>query len=86
MLATKTRPSKTRPAKTVHNPLKDRPHPATVAIPDYDADETEFLMAVDRFRAMTGRTFPTCTDFLAIAKSLGYVKVGTLATNFGEGR
>jgi hypothetical protein len=38
----------------------------------YDADECEFLAAVERYKARTGRRFPTATDYLTIAKSLGY--------------
>jgi hypothetical protein len=41
---------------------------------DYDADQTEFLRAIDRFRSGKHRT-PTYPEVLRIAKSLGYRKV-----------
>lgn len=49
-------------------------HPASVVIDAYDDDETEFLKAIDEFKARTGRRFPLNTDMLAIFKSLGYVR------------
>ena len=41
---------------------------------DYDAEELEFLKAVDRHRRATGRPFPSCRDFLRILRSLGWRK------------
>lgn len=42
---------------------------------EMDDDELEFLKAVDRFR-LEVRQCPTVTDYLQIAKSLGYRKDG----------
>lgn len=39
----------------------------------YDADEIEFLQAMDRFKRT--RPFPTWTEVLQVLKSLGYRKV-----------
>ncbi len=40
---------------------------------EYDADEVEFLLAMDRFKRK--RPFPTWTEVLRVLKSLGYRKV-----------
>lgn len=40
----------------------------------YTDEELEFLKAVERYRRETKRPYPTCTEILAIAKSLGYRK------------
>lgn len=37
----------------------------------YDDDQVEFIKAVERWR-VKNRRVPTCTEVLAIAKSLGY--------------
>lgn len=41
---------------------------------DYSADEIEFLQAVEAYRKEHGRKFIAATEFLDIAKSLGYWK------------
>jgi hypothetical protein len=40
---------------------------------EYDADEIEFLMAMELYRRK--RPFPTWTEVLKVLKSLGYRKV-----------
>lgn len=40
----------------------------------YTAEETHFMMAVDAWKKRTGRQFPTCSDYLQIAKECGYAK------------
>ncbi|MDB5349469.1 MAG: hypothetical protein JWN86_716 [Planctomycetota bacterium] len=42
----------------------------------YEADELEFLRAVDAYRRATGRKFPTGSELLGVLKSLGYAKPG----------
>lgn len=42
---------------------------------DYDADQEEFIKAVDSWKARTGIRFPALTDLLHILKELGYRKV-----------
>lgn len=42
---------------------------------DYSADEVEFLKAMQGYMKRTGRKFPSFTEVLAVAKSLGYTKV-----------
>jgi hypothetical protein len=46
----------------------------------YDADEAEWLLAVERHKAATGDRFLTYTDLLGVLKSLGYAKVPPPAT------
>jgi len=40
----------------------------------YDADQVEFLTAIEAFKVRTGRAFPTWTEALGVLKALGYVK------------
>ncbi len=42
---------------------------------DYDSAEIEFMQAVEQYKRTTGRRFPTCSEMLAIVRSLGYVRV-----------
>lgn len=42
---------------------------------DYTAEEFEFLQAMERYRREKRRPFPTFTEVLAVARSLGYRKV-----------
>jgi hypothetical protein len=42
---------------------------------EYTAEEHELLTAMQRYRAATGIMFPHVTDFLHVAKWLGYRKV-----------
>lgn len=42
---------------------------------DYSSDEFEFLKAVERYRRECKRPFPTTSELLQIAVSLGYRKV-----------
>lgn len=41
---------------------------------DYDADELEFIRAMDEFMRRTGKKFPTFVEVLDVAKSLGWRK------------
>jgi hypothetical protein len=38
----------------------------------YTADQIEFMMAMDRYKRLRNRPFPTWPEVLAVAKSLGY--------------
>ena len=60
------------------------PHPSTMTSYTYDQDEYDFLLAVERFKARTGRKFPTLSDFLQIAKSIGFTRTSYVMN--GEGR
>lgn len=41
---------------------------------EYDADDLEFLKAMDEYRRDFKRPFPGCSEYLAVLKSLGYRK------------
>ncbi len=40
--------------------------------PDYNADETEFIKAMECYKREHRRPFPTCAEVLAVLRSLGY--------------
>lgn len=42
---------------------------------EYTPEELEFMQAISEYRKATRRRFPSCTEVLAVAKSLGYRKV-----------
>lgn len=39
---------------------------------DYEADEIEFMRALEHYKRVSGRMFPTCSEVLEVVKSLGY--------------
>ena len=41
----------------------------------YDDDEAELIAAMARYQKANGRRFPSFSEVLAVAKSLGYRKV-----------
>jgi len=41
---------------------------------DYSADEVEFMNALDLYKRVNGRMFPTCSEILEVIRSLGYEK------------
>lgn len=47
----------------------------------YDEEETEFILAVERWKRTTGVKFPALTDLLKILKELGWRK-----TEIDDGR
>lgn len=47
---------------------------AVTTIPDYDDDELEFLKAVDAFKRVKRKPFPTYTEILGVLKNLGWRK------------
>jgi hypothetical protein len=48
---------------------------------DFDADELEFLKAMDRYKRDYRRPFPTWREVLAVVKSLGYERNLTRESN-----
>lgn len=42
---------------------------------DYDAEECEFMQAIEQYKRQFGRPFPTWSEVLEVLKSLGYRKV-----------
>lgn len=47
---------------------------AITTIPDYDDDELEFLKAMDAFKRVNRKPFPTYTEILGVLKKLGWRK------------
>jgi hypothetical protein len=45
---------------------------------DYTDEEREFIMAVERWKVVNHNRFPTSTQILAVAKSMGYRRVGDM--------
>lgn len=60
------------PAEPITAPTGDATYPGCELTPD----EVEFGLAVHKYKRRTGRLNPTFAEVLAIAKSLGYRKVG----------
>jgi hypothetical protein len=42
---------------------------------DYTGDELEFMRAIDEYKRISGRMFPTCSEILEVVRSLGYVRL-----------
>ena len=42
---------------------------------DYNAEEIEFMRAMDDYKRDSGRMFPTCSEVLEVIRALGYVKL-----------
>jgi hypothetical protein len=47
---------------------------------DYNADEVEFMQALDAYKRTSGRMFPTCSEILEVIRGLGYVRLQANAT------
>lgn len=41
---------------------------------EYTDEELEFMSALDRYKRVSGRMFPTCSEILEVVKGLGYCK------------
>lgn len=41
---------------------------------DYSDDEIEFMSAMDVYKRVNGRMFPTCSEVLEVLRALGYIK------------
>jgi hypothetical protein len=41
---------------------------------DYNNDEIEFMHALDHYKRVNGRMFPTCSEILEVIRGLGYSK------------
>lgn len=42
---------------------------------DYNAEEIDFMQALDAYKCSSGRMFPTCSEILEVVRGLGYVKL-----------
>ncbi len=45
---------------------------------DYTTDEVEFMNALEHYKRVNGRMFPTCSEVLEVVRSLGYTKPGMI--------
>jgi hypothetical protein len=65
------------PSAPSYNPPKKRKRclSATAEPPDYQADEVEFIMAMDRYKREKKRPFPTWSEVLAVLRGLGWKKL-----------
>lgn len=41
---------------------------------DYTTDEIQFMTAMDEYKRVSGRMFPTCSEILEVLRKLGYEK------------
>lgn len=42
---------------------------------DYNDEELRFMRALDDYKRVSGRMFPTCSEILEVVRSLGYIKL-----------
>ncbi len=42
---------------------------------DYTDDEIEFMQALDAYKRVSGRMFPTCSEILEVIRDMGYVRL-----------
>ena len=60
-----------RPARTATAPRRIDP---TTCERDYSADEMELMRAMQEYRQVSGRMFPTWSEVLEVLRDLGYSK------------
>lgn len=41
---------------------------------DYTDDEIAFMAAIDEYKRISGRMFPTCSEILEVIRGMGYVR------------
>lgn len=64
--------NKKKPA-SIRKPRKRGMSPGS-ELPDYDADEFDFIKAIDRFKRENRKPFPTWSEVLGVLKGLGWRK------------
>lgn len=52
-----------------------KPVSPTTAEPDYDEDDFELMMAVEKYKRINGRKWPSLCEVLAVLKSLDWRKI-----------
>jgi hypothetical protein len=65
----------TPPTATDRTHTRRLPSMTHVLHVEYSDEEVAFLRAVDTYKTVRRRPFPTCTELLAIVHALGYRKV-----------
>jgi hypothetical protein len=78
---TSEKAKKAAQARAGKNRVKGMGHPTTADM-DYSAREWEFMQAMQEFKRLTGRQFPTWCEALRVIDSLGYQKSGAAAGLF----
>ena len=58
--------------KTKAKKKSDGPDRSAPALAEVDADVLEFIAAIDRFKQMHGRPFPSWSEVLLVVRELGY--------------
>lgn len=58
-----------------HHIILDGWEPGCLGVPAWSSEEVAFIRAMDRYRTLWRRPFPTCREVLAVLHSLGYRKV-----------
>jgi hypothetical protein len=53
---------------------------------DYNADELEFMRAMDLYKRRSGRQFPTWSEVLEVLQNLGYRKVAPPTEIYKQGK
>jgi hypothetical protein len=53
---------------------------------DYNADELEFMRAMDLYKRRSGRQFPTWSEVLEVLQNLGYRKVAPPTEIYKQGQ
>lgn len=70
------RARKAAAAREGKNRVKGKGHPTTADM-DYSPREWEFMQAMQEFKRLSGRQFPTWCEVLRVIDALGYEKVMT---------
>lgn len=73
MAATKRKPVPVA-TKCVSPPRKQARYFVGVSDENYTDEEREFMTALDRYKVVNHRPFPTCREVLEVLKALGYRK------------
>jgi hypothetical protein len=63
------------PARTARAQARRRMIDPTTCERDYLPEELEFMQALERYKRLSGRMFPTCSEVLEVVRSLGYQRV-----------
>ena len=60
------------PHRTPKGPRRRRFIDPTTCDRDYGPEVIEFMRALERYKRVSGRMFPTCSEILEVVRSLGY--------------
>jgi hypothetical protein len=63
------------PCSRMPKSLRRRHIDPTTCDREYEADELEFMRALETYKRSSGRLFPTCSEILEVIRGLGYVRL-----------